>query len=431
MPEASRVPDVSVLIPAWNAAGSIAGAIASALHAPPGDVEVVVVDDASTDGTGDLVAAIAAADPRVVLVRQPENAGVSAARNAGLQHVHGTWLTLLDADDRFLPGGVAALHRAAISRDALAVVGQQVWSNGRHHWIGRLYDIPDIRTPRRTSLAASPGLLYHASPHAKLFRRSMVEDLRFEGRVLGDQPWVLRGLLRAGDRLEVIGEDVYEWVRTPPPGAGPSITTATRSSIERGVEAAGVATRAHAEVTAEAISLLGDGDAARRLAAAYADRLLRSDLAAHLDRALARRDPAIGRLFEAIERFLAALPAGLLAGSDALARDIVEPPLRRWPSVAREAHAAFWAMAATALEAQPDLAAHAGPAAARWALRHALRPGASGSRHGATQGDSSPHGATRRRSFVRRTAIAVLIALQLARTLRHGPGRIAAIRRRF
>jgi len=416
MPDASppavraATPDVSVLIPSWNAARVIGRAIGSALESPGLDVEVVVVDDASTDGTADVVAGIAARDPRVVLVRQPSNAGVSAARNAGLERVRGTWLSLLDADDRFLPGGLAALHAAAVRSDAQAVVGQQVWSNGRQHWIGPLYDNPDIRTPGRTSLAARPGLLYHASPHAKLFRTSMVADLRFEGRVLGDQPWVLRGLLRAGDRLDVIATDVYEWIRTPPPGDGPSITTVTRSSIDRGVEAAGVAGRAHAEVTAEAMATLGDGDAARRLSAAYAERLLRSDLAAHLERALARRDPAMGGLLAAIQGFLAALPAGTLAASEALARDIVAPPLRRWPAVPPAAHAPFWAMASTALAVQPNLASHAGSPVSRWALDQVLVSG---------------------RGAARTRAIAVLMGLRIAAAPRLAPRAIRALRRRL
>lgn len=369
------MPDVSVLVPCWNAAGAIRRALASVLDVRAVDVEIVVVDDASTDGTADIVAEVAAADPRVVLVRRPVNGGVSAARNTGLDHVRGTWLTLLDADDRFLPGGLETLHRAAVADGALAVVGQQVWSNGRHHWIGPLYDNRDIRTPGRTSLARSLGLLYHASPHAKLFHRSVVDGLRFEGRVLGDQPWVLRALLRAGDRLDVIGGDVYEWIRTPPPGGGPSITASTRSSIDRGVDAATVAVRAHAEVTAEAVATLGPGAAADGVRDAYAERIVRSDLAAHLDRALTRRDPSIGALFEAIQGFVAGLPAGTLRSSDALARDIVLQPLRRWPAVDRAARPAFRALVSTAVRVQPDLARHAGSPPAQWALARVIRSG--------------------------------------------------------
>ncbi len=110
------------------------------------------MDDASTDGTAEVVAALAAADPRIVLVRSPENGGASAARNLGLPHVRGEWLTFLDADDRLLPGAIGALVAAAVLADALAVVGQRIWSNGERTWITKLYDQPDIREPGRKSL---------------------------------------------------------------------------------------------------------------------------------------------------------------------------------------------------------------------------------------------------------------------------------------
>jgi glycosyltransferase involved in cell wall biosynthesis len=368
--------ELSVLIPTWNAAGSIRRALDSVLAEHSIDLEVVVVDDGSRDATKEVVAAIAAADPRVVLLALPENGGVSNARNRGLEVVRGEWLTLLDADDRFLPGGLAALHRAAVATDALAVVGQQVWSDGRSTWMGPLYDIPDIRRPGRKSLASAPGILYYVSPHAKLFRRGIVEDLRFEGRVLGDQPWIVRGLLRAGDRIEVIGDTVYEWIRSAPAGSGPSITAATRASTRRGIEATEVAVGALAAVQAEAERSLADPAERVIVAAAYVERLLRSDLAAHLERALHRRDPTIGDLFEALATFVGRVPPALLASSDALARDIVTPPLARWSRVDRAARPAFWMLAAAAIRAQPDLVRHADGALGRLALGRVLaRPG--------------------------------------------------------
>src|SRR5262249_49727839 len=100
--EGAGAPHVSVLVASWNAEGSIERAIGSAGDDRSIDVECVVVDDASTDRTAEIVAAMAAADPRISLVRQDANAGVSAARNRGLEAIRGEWLTLLDADDRFV-----------------------------------------------------------------------------------------------------------------------------------------------------------------------------------------------------------------------------------------------------------------------------------------------------------------------------------------
>jgi hypothetical protein len=367
-------PVVSVLIPCWNAATSIERALDSVLEERTIPLECVVVDDGSTDRTLDAVRAVAARDPRVVVLALDENRGVSNARNRGLELVRGEWLTLLDADDRFLPGGLGTLAAAALRDDAAAVIGQQIWWDGRRHWRTPRYNVADIRRPGRKSLAANPGLLNYVSPHAKLLRRDCWDGLEFSGRVLGDQPWIIRALLRAGDRIDVVAETVYEWYRPAPSIASSSITAATRSSVDRGVEAIGVAAEALASVRAEAAGLLGEADS-ERVGRRYAERLLRSDLAAHVARALDRRDPGIGSLFQAIGGFVTDLPPGYGGASDALARSIVEPPLRRWHRVAPAGRPAFWRLFETALEVDPDLPRKGASPLARLGLRIAARRG--------------------------------------------------------
>lgn len=371
VPEPSS-PVVSVLIPCWNAEASIQRALESVLEERSVELEVVVVDDGSTDRTVEVVRAVAAADPRVVVIALPVNEGVSNARNRGLEVVRGEWLTLLDADDRFLPGGLGTLIKAALGSDARAVVGQQIWWDGHRRWRTPRYDIPDIRRPGRKSLAAKPGLLNYVSPHAKLLHRDAWQGLAFRGRVLGDQPWIIRALLRAGDRIEVVGETVYEWYRPSAQAGGSSITATTRASIQRGVEAVGVAVEALADVRAEADLHLGEADR-DRLMAHYVARLVRSDLGAHVSTALSRADPAIGELFDAIGSFVEGVPMRYLRGSQVLARNLVEPPLRRWHRVHGAGRAAYWRLFETAFRTDPGLARNASSPVARLALRLAAR----------------------------------------------------------
>ena len=144
------------------------------------------------------------------------------------------------------PAASPRLLRAGESSDALAVVGQRISTDGERTWYPRLYDVPDIREPGRKSLTSHPDLLYYVGPVGKLFRRSTWDGLTFQGRMLGDQPWVVQALVRAGDRIEVVEDVVYEWRRPRPGNEFTTITSARERSAALGAEAvrmAGVAWR--------------------------------------------------------------------------------------------------------------------------------------------------------------------------------------------
>jgi glycosyltransferase involved in cell wall biosynthesis len=322
-------PRLTVLIPAWNAAATIERALDSVLEERGVALECVVIDDASTDATADLVRAVADRDPRVVLLSLPENGGVSNARNQGLAIARGEWLAFHDADDRMLPGGIAALMRPTADPTIRAVIGQRIWSNGERTWLSPLYDIPDIREPGRKSIATHPRLLYYASATGKAFHRSLLDDLRFAGRVLGDQSWTIRALLRAGDDVEVIGETVFEWTRPHPDRGVDTITVLARASAKGAAEMAVVAATVFREVSAEVDARIDDPTTRLAIKNAYLERLIRSDLSGPVGKALDRRDPATGDYFDALGAFLESVPAPVLANSDLLVRRILWPPLRR------------------------------------------------------------------------------------------------------
>lgn len=94
-------PKVSVVIPTYNRAHILGRAIVSVLGQTYRDIELIVVDDGSVDGTDKLLQTFT--DPRLRYVRQTQNRGVSAARNRGISEARGEWLAFLDSDDEWLP----------------------------------------------------------------------------------------------------------------------------------------------------------------------------------------------------------------------------------------------------------------------------------------------------------------------------------------
>ncbi len=95
-------PLCSVVIPCFDAAATIEATVTSACRQTLSAIEIVVVDDGSRDNSAHLIAAIAAQDPRVRLIRQ-SNGGVSSARNAGIGAAKSRIIALLDADDLWAP----------------------------------------------------------------------------------------------------------------------------------------------------------------------------------------------------------------------------------------------------------------------------------------------------------------------------------------
>ena len=100
-PETRRLPVVSVITPAHNAGRFIESAVRSVLEQSCVRLEIIVVDDASTDDTAERV--VAFADHRVRLLRLDRNVGVSAARNEGIRAAQADLLAFLDADDECEP----------------------------------------------------------------------------------------------------------------------------------------------------------------------------------------------------------------------------------------------------------------------------------------------------------------------------------------
>lgn len=104
------IPLLSVVIPTWNRAHVVCEAIESALGQREGQVEVIVVDDGSTDDTADVLAR--SFGSRIHLLRSSRRRGAGAARNAGARQASGELIAFLDSDDLWLPGKLDAELRA-------------------------------------------------------------------------------------------------------------------------------------------------------------------------------------------------------------------------------------------------------------------------------------------------------------------------------
>ena len=188
---------VSVIIPVYNVRPYLEEALDSVLRQTYRNLEILVIDDGSTDGSGEVCDLYAARDPRVRVIHQ-ENRGLSAARNAGLDAMTGGIVAFLDSDDAFLPGMVERMLAA------LEETGADVASCESGRLPQRAPAAPE--TARSVALYDRDQVLEKTltgglgwAVWRRLYRARVFSDLRFpEGRVYEDTA-ILPGLLeRAG-----------------------------------------------------------------------------------------------------------------------------------------------------------------------------------------------------------------------------------------
>ena len=109
----SHPPRASILVPVFNSASTLPRCLASAQAQTLRDIEILVTDDASTDGSAAIAEEMARADPRIRVLRQAENAGKPHAMNVMMAQARGDWVAVLDADDAYAPDRLAHLIATA------------------------------------------------------------------------------------------------------------------------------------------------------------------------------------------------------------------------------------------------------------------------------------------------------------------------------
>ncbi|MGW1376595.1 glycosyltransferase family 2 protein [Streptomyces sp. NPDC002446] len=200
-------PTVSVVVPVHNTRRYLDRSLGSvfAQTLDQRRIQVIAVDDGSTDGSAQRLAEHARRHPNLTVLHQEASGGAGRPRNVGLAHATGEYLFFLDSDDHLGPEALARLTRMAQTHGSDIVYGRIVGADGRAAPV-------DLRT---TAAAVTPfdSPVYWTLAAYKLFRRSFVEQhrLRFvEGRLLAeDLPFSITALLRATTVSVLADYDCY------------------------------------------------------------------------------------------------------------------------------------------------------------------------------------------------------------------------------
>ncbi|MFE0176393.1 glycosyltransferase family 2 protein [Streptomyces sp. NPDC059002] len=288
---------VSIVVIGYNDAAHVADAVRSALAQGPAVHEVIAVDDCSTDHSAEVLAALAAEDRRVRVIRRATNSGgCGAPRNDGIDAATSAYVMFLDSDD-VLPSGAVDALLAAADRHGVQVasglcVRRELPSGREVPWQPELY--------RKERLVGSPDLrprLVHDTLCVnKLYRTDFLREhgIRFpEGRFIYEDFVFTARMLAAAPRIALVPDTVYVWhVRR----------TAAKLSIS--LDRSGIANwQARMEAHRQSVEILQDahGPGGKRLARAARAKFIEHSLRMYT-RELTARGPEYRREWWAATR---------------------------------------------------------------------------------------------------------------------------------
>lgn len=204
-------PQVSVVMPAWNCERYIGRAIDSVLSQTLRNLELIIIDDGSTDNT--LAIARACRDPRLRILRGRQNQGPAHCRNRGIDAARGEWIALLDADDWFCPTRLETLCSRAIEQEADAIADDLfIVEDGRSRPRATLFAEASCALDDGAWLSPATLLAHEIGALKPVFRRTLFsmqghrydESLRYGEDVMLYLSW-----LRQGSRLLIVREAGY------------------------------------------------------------------------------------------------------------------------------------------------------------------------------------------------------------------------------
>jgi glycosyltransferase involved in cell wall biosynthesis len=208
-PEEFDTPTVSILVPVYNAASTIHRCVDSLLAQTYKNLDIVLVDDGSTDSSGKVLDQYAAQDSRIQVIHQ-KNGGVARARNTGLAHAKGDWIGFCDSDDEFLPDGIETLLAAAVRAQVPMSMGSYYRCVKDRR--PRLISFPEhvLRDEALVHFLFAEGK-NHDYLWIRLFRAELFEGISFPDGKLYEDIYILPKLMLAAKSCAFTAKPVYRY----------------------------------------------------------------------------------------------------------------------------------------------------------------------------------------------------------------------------
>ncbi len=171
-----RPPKVSIIIPVYNSENSLRTCLDSAIQQSLDDIEVICVDDCSTDRSSDVLSSIADTDRRIRIIKHSSNQGEGAARNTGIDNAEGEYIFHLDADDTIPLDAIEKLYKEAHEHDSDMVKGRYDLLHTDGQIQPQLWSVPEHKITN-TNIDESAFLQQIPTSHCTyLYRRQLLDQ---------------------------------------------------------------------------------------------------------------------------------------------------------------------------------------------------------------------------------------------------------------
>lgn len=194
------IPTLSVVMPAYNERATIHDALSRVLEAPVDSIEILVVDDGSTDGTRELLTQGVALDPRVRVILHDVNRGKGAALRTGFAEARGRFVVVQDADLEYDPCDFTQLLQPLLAGHADVVYGSRFAGAGAHRVLYFWHSVANRALTTASNMVTDLNLSDMETCY-KIFRREILDEIHLVEDRFGIEPEITAKVAQLGARI--------------------------------------------------------------------------------------------------------------------------------------------------------------------------------------------------------------------------------------
>ena len=198
---------VSVVVPVYNVRPYLERCISSLIKQTYTNIQIIIVDDGSDDGSSELCDEIKARDNRIEIIHQ-KNGGLSAARNTGLKYIKGEYIFFLDSDDYISTDAIEKMLSCLLKNNLDIVCCNRVlfWDNNKQKVQYDQIDSLLVMDPKNAIIEMNRYKYIDMSAHSKLFKKELFNSIKFPVGKLSEDMFIMYKIFEIADKVGYISE---------------------------------------------------------------------------------------------------------------------------------------------------------------------------------------------------------------------------------